>query len=110
MGDALLSTKAAQAQSPALQSYIPRDFQTELKQKIGLCQWQNVSMKQAIPYLYIVFTILFLLNVSRATRSKSVGEEQLEVTDKKIFFYIGAAEALSQVRLPLLSASLVPAE
>ena len=32
-----------------------------------------------------------------AVRSKSIGEEQLEVTDKKIFFYIGAAEALSQV-------------
>ena len=32
-------------------------------------------------------------------RSKSVGKEQLEVTDKKIFLYIGAAEALSQVAL-----------
>lgn len=58
---------------------------------------------QTFAYVLLYFAVLGY----KLYGSKSVGEEQLEVTDKKIFFYIGAAEALSQV-LGLVGASKIP--
>jgi len=58
---------------------------------------------QTFSYVLLYFGIL----AYKIYGSKSVTKEQLEVTDKKIFLYIGAAEALSQV-LGLVGASKLP--